>query len=405
MGRRLIASGGMRSTLTFQVPNFMDELIQRELNPPQQEAVRHTDGPLLILAGAGSGKTRVITYRIAYLMHMHGVLPQHILAVTFTNKAAAEMRQRLEGLLGSAAMSLWMSTFHAACVRILRREADAARLSPQFVIYDTSDQLTLLRQCMKELHIAPDVYAPQSLMRRISTLKNDLMDPDTFMQEAGDFGLDEIVSHVYPLYQRRLQDNAALDFDDLLMRTVQLMRRHPDVLERYQQRFRYILVDEYQDTNMAQYHLLNLLADRYRNLCVVGDDDQSVYRFRGANVRNILNFERDYPDAKVVKLEQNSRSRGCRHCQKCSAQGKDAVDGERARHSHRVFLRSGRGARGGSDLRKYRRSASHRGHRVPGLRHFLPHQCPVPGAGRWLAPGAAALSSGGWSAVLRSQRN
>ena len=286
----------------------MDELIQRELNPPQQEAVRHTDGPLLILAGAGSGKTRVITYRIAYLMQMHGVLPQHILAVTFTNKAASEMRQRIEGLLGRAAMSLWMSTFHAACVRLLRREAEAARLSPQFVIYDTADQLTLLRQCMKELHIAPDVYAPQSIMRRISTLKNDLMDPDTFMQEAGDFGLDEIVSHVYPLYQRRLQDNAALDFDDLLMRTVQLMRRHPDVLERYQHRFRYIMVDEYQDTNMAQYHLLNLLADRYRNLCVVGDDDQSVYRFRGANVRNILNFERDYPDAKVVKLEQNYRS-------------------------------------------------------------------------------------------------
>jgi DNA helicase-2/ATP-dependent DNA helicase PcrA len=288
----------------------MDELIRRELNPPQQVAVRHTDGPLLILAGAGSGKTRVITYRIAYLMQMHGVLPQHILAVTFTNKAAAEMRERIEGLMGSVAMSLWMSTFHAACVRILRREAEAARLSPQFVIYDTSDQLTLLRQCMKELRLDSDLYAPQSIMRRISTLKNDLMDPDTFMQEAGDFGLDEIVSHVYPLYQRRLQDHAALDFDDLLMRTVQLMRRHPDVLERYQHRFRYIMVDEYQDTNMAQYHLLNLLADRYRNLCVVGDDDQSVYRFRGANVRNILNFERDYPDARVVKLEQNYRSTG-----------------------------------------------------------------------------------------------
>ena len=292
------------------MPNMIDELIQRDLNPPQAEAVRHTDGPLLILAGAGSGKTRVITYRIAYLMQMHGVLPQNILAVTFTNKAAAEMRERIEGLLGSAASTLWMSTFHAACVRILRREAEAARLSPQFVIYDTSDQLTLLRQCMKELRIDAELYAPQSILRRISTLKNDLMDADTFVQEAGDFGLDEIVSHVYPLYQRRLQDNAALDFDDLLMRTVQLMRRHPDVLERYQHRFRYIMVDEYQDTNMAQYHLLNLLAERYRNLCVVGDDDQSVYRFRGANVRNILNFERDYPDATVVKLEQNYRSTG-----------------------------------------------------------------------------------------------
>lgn len=163
----------------------MDEFIQRELNPPQQEAVRHTDGPLLILAGAGSGKTRVITYRIAHLIHMHGVLPQNILAVTFTNKAAAEMRQRIEGLLGNAAMSLWMSTFHAACVRILRREAEAARLSPQFVIYDTADQLTLLRQCMKESHIDSEIYAPQSIMRRISTLKNELMDSDTFIQEAG----------------------------------------------------------------------------------------------------------------------------------------------------------------------------------------------------------------------------
>lgn len=286
----------------------MDTLIQHDLNPPQQEAARHTDGPLLILAGAGSGKTRVITYRIAHLMQVRGVAPEQILAVTFTNKAAAEMRQRIEGLLGSKAMPLWMSTFHAACVRILRREAEAARISPQFVIYDTSDQLTLLRQCMKELHIDPEIYAPQGIMRRISTLKNELMDPDTFLQEAGDFGLDEVVSHVYPLYQRRLQDNAALDFDDLLMRTVQLMRRHPEVLERYQRRLRYIMVDEYQDTNMAQYHLLNLLAARYRNLCVVGDDDQSVYRFRGANVRNILNFERDYPDATVVKLEQNYRS-------------------------------------------------------------------------------------------------
>ncbi len=286
----------------------MDTLIQHELNPPQQEAAQHTDGPLLILAGAGSGKTRVITYRIAYLMQAHGVAPEQILAVTFTNKAAAEMRQRIESLLGSRAMALWMSTFHAACVRILRREAEAARLSPQFVIYDTSDQLTLMRQCMKELRIDPELYAPQGIMRRISTLKNELMDADTFVQEAGDFGLDEVVSHVYPLYQRRLQDNAALDFDDLLMRTVQLMRRHPEVLERYQRRLRYIMVDEYQDTNMAQYHLLNLLAARYRNLCVVGDDDQSVYRFRGANVRNILNFERDYPDATVVKLEQNYRS-------------------------------------------------------------------------------------------------
>jgi DNA helicase-2/ATP-dependent DNA helicase PcrA len=220
------------------------------------------------------------------------------------------MRQRVQDLLGATGMPAWISTFHAACVRILRREAEAARLAPQFVIYDTADQLTLLRQCLKELHINPELYAPQNVMRQISTLKNELMDPDTFVREAGDYGLEEVVARVYPLYQRRLQENAAVDFDDLLMRTVQLLRRHPDILERYQNRFQYIMVDEYQDTNMAQYHLLQLLAARYRNICVVGDDDQSVYRFRGANVRNILNFERDYPDAVVVKLEQNYRSTG-----------------------------------------------------------------------------------------------
>ncbi len=286
----------------------MKTLIAQELNPPQQQAAHHTDGPLLILAGAGSGKTRVITYRIAYLMRVHHVSAEHILAVTFTNKAAEEMRQRVQGLLGISGLSVWISTFHAACVRILRREAAPAKLSPQFVIYDTADQLTLLKQCLKELHIDQELYSAQQVRRRISTLKNELMDADTFVREAGDFGLDEAVARAYPLYQRRLLDNAALDFDDLLMRTVELFRRHPDILERYQHRFRYIMVDEYQDTNMAQYHLLQLLAALHRNLCVVGDDDQSVYRFRGANVRNILNFERDYQDATVVKLEQNYRS-------------------------------------------------------------------------------------------------
>jgi DNA helicase-2/ATP-dependent DNA helicase PcrA len=281
---------------------------QDELNAPQWEAVQHGDGPLLILAGAGSGKTRVITYRIAYLIRERSVRAEQILAVTFTNKAAEEMRQRVHTLLGATGLPVWISTFHAACAHLLRREATIARLSPNFVIYDTADQLTLIRRCVQELKIDHELYPPQRIARRISTLKNDLIDPDTFVREAGDFGLDEKVASVYPLYQRRLHDNAAVDFDDLLMHTVQLFRRHPEVLERYQNRLRYLLVDEYQDTNMAQYHLLQLLAAKYRNLCVVGDDDQSVYRFRGANVRNILNFERDYPDAKVVKLEQNYRS-------------------------------------------------------------------------------------------------
>jgi DNA helicase-2/ATP-dependent DNA helicase PcrA len=286
----------------------MDVQWRHALNPPQWEAVQHGDGPLLILAGAGSGKTRVITYRIAYLIQVRGVPAEHILAVTFTNKAAEEMRQRVHTLLGAPSLPVWVSTFHAACAHILRREAAVARLSPHFVIYDTADQLTLIKQCVQELKIDQELYSPQSIMRRISALKNELIDPDAFGREAEDFGLEEKVASVYPLYQRRLHDNAAVDFDDLLMLTVQLLRRHAEILERYQNRLRYILVDEYQDTNMAQYHLLRLLAAKYRNLCVVGDDDQSVYRFRGANVRNILNFERDYPDAKVVKLEQNYRS-------------------------------------------------------------------------------------------------
>ena len=286
----------------------MATVLQADLNPPQQEAVQHSDGPLLILAGAGSGKTRVITHRIAYLIRACDVRPEQILAVTFTNKAAEEMRQRVQQLLGTSGLPLWLSTFHAACARLLRREADALRLSPQFVIYDTADQLSLLKQCAQELKIDQDLYAPQAIMRRISALKNDLVDADTFLRDAGDFGLEEVVARVYPLYQRALRENAAVDFDDLLMLTVQLFRRHADILQRYQHRWRYIMVDEYQDTNMAQYHMLHLLAAQHRNLCVVGDDDQSVYRFRGANVRNILNFERDYPDATVIKLEQNYRS-------------------------------------------------------------------------------------------------
>src|SRR6266436_4104618 len=286
----------------------MEAIFQALLNLPQQEAVQHGDGPLLILAGAGSGKTRVITHRIAYLIRACRVLPEQILAVTFTNKAAEEMRARVHQLLGTSGLPIWLSTFHAACARLLRREADALRLSPQFVIYDTADQLSLIKQCLQELKIDQELYTPQQVMRRISALKNDLIDADTFVRDAGDFGLDEVVARVYPRYQRTLHDNAAVDFDDLLMRTVQLLRRHPDILERYQHRWRYLMVDEYQDTNMAQYHMLHLLAAKHRNLCVVGDDDQSVYRFRGANVRNILNFERDYPDATVIKLEQNYRS-------------------------------------------------------------------------------------------------
>ena len=283
---------------------------QPQLNAPQWEAVQHTEGPVLILAGAGSGKTRVITHRIAHLIRNCGVGAEQILAVTFTNKAAQEMRQRVHGLLGASGLPLWLSTFHAACARLLRREADHLELSPNFVIYDAADQLSLVKQCVRDLELADDLYAPQQIRRRISTLKNDLVEAEAFQREAQEFGLDAAVARVYGVYQTRLRENNALDFDDLLMLTVQMLRRHDAIRQRYQHRLRYLMVDEYQDTNMAQYHLLNLLAAEHRNLCVVGDDDQSVYRFRGANVRNILTFERDYPDAKVIKLEQNYRSTG-----------------------------------------------------------------------------------------------
>lgn len=283
---------------------------QPQLNAPQWEAVQHTEGPVLILAGAGSGKTRVITHRIAHLIRHCGVRAEQILAVTFTNKAAQEMRQRVHGLLGATGLPLWLSTFHAACARLLRREADHLDLSANFVIYDAADQLSLVKQCVRDLEIAEDLYAPQQIRRRISTLKNDLVDVEAFQRDAEEYGLDAVVARVYGVYQTRLRENNALDFDDLLMLAVQMLRRHDAIRQRYQHRLRYLMVDEYQDTNMAQYHLLNLLAAEHRNLCVVGDDDQSVYRFRGANVRNILNFERDYPDAKVIKLEQNYRSTG-----------------------------------------------------------------------------------------------
>ena len=288
----------------------MTDATPHQLNPPQWEAVRHTEGPLLILAGAGSGKTRVITHRIAHLIRGCRVPAEQILAVTFTNKAAQEMRQRVHGLLGATGLPLWLSTFHAACARMLRREAEHVGMAANFVIYDSADQLSLVKQCVRDLEIPEDLYAPQQIRRRVSALKNDLVDVDAFRREAEDYGLDAVVARVYGAYEERLRDNNAVDFDDLLMLTVRMLREQEAIRRRYQHRLRYIMVDEYQDTNIAQYHLLNLLAAEHRNLCVVGDDDQSVYRFRGANVRNILSFERDYPDARVIKLEQNYRSTG-----------------------------------------------------------------------------------------------
>ena len=277
------------------------------LNPCQQEAVCHQDGPMLILAGAGSGKTRVITHRVAYLIEQ-GIDPYHILAITFTNKAAGELRERVDDILGYGGSRVWVSTFHALCVRILRRYIDRLGYENNFTIYDTDDQKRLLREVTRYLNIDPKLYPERYLMSRISHAKENFQTPRDFELSAGTNYRDMQTAAVYLEYQKRLQKNNGLDFDDLLYLTVELFQDHPDVLEEYQNRFRYIMIDEYQDTNEIQFLLVRQLAAKYRNLCVVGDDDQSIYKFRGANIMNILNFEEEYPDAKVVKLEENYRS-------------------------------------------------------------------------------------------------
>jgi len=277
------------------------------LNPSQREAVAAVDGPVLVVAGAGSGKTRVLTYRIAHLIRDLGVHPREILAITFTNKAADEMRSRVGDLVGGAVKAMWVSTFHSACVRILRREAHRFGYTSGFSIYDDQDSLRLVTQCLKDLDLDTKRFPPRTVQGIISKAKNELVDFETFASSDAGFYHEQVAS-VYRLYQQRLVGYSAMDFDDLLMVTVELFGAFPDVLADYQDRFRYVLVDEYQDTNRAQYTLVRLLAGRHRNLCVVGDSDQSIYRWRGADIRNILDFEKDYPDARVVVLEQNYRS-------------------------------------------------------------------------------------------------
>ena len=278
------------------------------LNPPQQEAVFHTEGPLLILAGAGSGKTRVLTHRIAYLIEDKGVNPFNILAITFTNKAAQEMRERVDRLTGADGMSVWVATFHSTCVRILRRYIDRLGYDNRFTIYDSDDQKTLMKEICRKLNIDTKKYKERYLLAQISHAKDEMISPDEMeMNAGGDFNQKK-VAQIYREYQAALKSNNALDFDDLLVKTVELFQNCGDVLESYQEKFRYIMVDEYQDTNTVQFKFVSLLAARYGNLCVVGDDDQSIYKFRGANIGNILGFERVFPDAKVIRLEQNYRS-------------------------------------------------------------------------------------------------
>ncbi len=286
---------------------FLTDKILNGLNPEQKEAVKATEGPLLIMAGAGSGKTRVLTQRIAYLMVEKGVNPYNILAITFTNKAAKEMRQRIAGVLGGASEDIWISTFHSMCVRILRKDIDRIGYNRNFTILDTTDQQSVVKQILKERNIDPKKHDPRAILGSISSAKNELVTPEEFAKTAGDY-FSQIISDVYTEYQRRLRKNHALDFDDLIMQTIHLFQRVPEVLEYYQRKFQYIHVDEYQDTNRSQYMLVKQLASRFRNLCVVGDSDQSIYRWRGADIANILSFEKDYPNAKVVMLEQNYRS-------------------------------------------------------------------------------------------------
>ncbi len=277
------------------------------LNKEQQEAVKHTEGPLLIMAGAGSGKTRVLTHRIAYLIEEKSVAPRNILAITFTNKAAREMKDRVQKLVGPASEAMWVSTFHSMCVRILRRDIDRIGYNSNFTIIDSSDQQTVMKQILKNLNVNPKQYDPRAMIGQISNAKNELITPEESLEKAGNV-YERQVAEIYDAYQKMLRKNQALDFDDLIMQTIHLFKRVPEVLHYYQRRFQYIHVDEYQDTNHAQYYLVKQLASRYQNLCVVGDSDQSIYRWRGANIANILSFEKDYPNAQTIFLEQNYRS-------------------------------------------------------------------------------------------------
>ncbi|WP_102336284.1 DNA helicase PcrA [Salimicrobium jeotgali] len=277
------------------------------MNEPQQKAVAHTEGPLLVMAGAGSGKTRVLTHRIAYLIQEKGVNPWNILAITFTNKAAREMKERVELLVGPGAESIWMSTFHSMCVRILRRDIDRIGMDRNFSILDASDQLTVIKQVLKELNLDPKNWNPRTMLGAISNAKNELLSPDMYESRVSGYR-EEQVAQIYRGYQKKLSKNQSLDFDDLIMKTLVLFEQVPEVLEYYQRRFQYVHVDEYQDTNHAQYQLVQKLAEKFKNLCVVGDSDQSIYRWRGADITNILTFEEDYPDAVTILLEQNYRS-------------------------------------------------------------------------------------------------
>jgi len=285
----------------------MQDLIQG-LNNKQKEAVLNTEGPCLVIAGAGSGKTKVLTHKIAYLMKEKNVAPWNILAITFTNKAANEMKERVEKLVGDAAADMWIGTFHSICVRILRKYIDRIGFDSSFIIFDTSDQRTLIKECLKALSIDDKLFTDRSVLAEISNAKNEMLEPKAYgVKYAGDFRKEKIAT-IYELYQRRLKENNAIDFDDIINFCIKILSENEDALMYYTEKFRYVLVDEYQDTNKAQFTLVTILASRYGNITVVGDNDQGIYSFRGADISNILNFEKDFPGTKIIKLEQNYRS-------------------------------------------------------------------------------------------------
>lgn len=315
------------------------------LNPQQREAVLHTEGPLLVLAGAGSGKTRVLTHRVAYLVDELKVRPSSVLAITFTNKAAKEMKERIYDLVGSQANDIWISTFHSTCVRILRREIDKIGFTRNFVIYDADDQLTLIKDCIKELNLNEKYFDARGMRSKIGELKDQIISPEEYRKEVRGQFREETTADLYKLYQDKLGKNNALDFDDLINRTLELFSLRPDVLDYYSNKFRYILVDEYQDTNHAQYTLVRQLSRKHQNLCVVGDDDQSIYGWRGADVRNILDFEKDFPQAKIIKLEENYRS-----TQAILDAANEVIKNNMGRKDKRLWTQKGQGER----IRVYR---------------------------------------------------
>ena len=287
----------------------MQELIEG-LNNKQKEAVLETEGPCLVIAGAGSGKTKVLTHKIAYLIAEKNIAPWNILAITFTNKAASEMKERIENLVGDVAKDIWMGTFHSICVRILRKYIDRIGFDSSFLIFDTQDQRTLVKECLKALNIDDKMFTDRSVLSEISNAKNEMLEPIQYsVKYQADFRKAKI-GEIYSLYQKRLKENNALDFDDIINYTIKILTENPDVLEYYTEKFKYVLVDEYQDTNKAQFTLVTILASKYGNITVVGDNDQGIYSFRGADISNILNFEKDFPGTKIIKLEQNYRCTG-----------------------------------------------------------------------------------------------